>query len=559
MSRNVVSSISLSNQIDIYGKLIKSDGRDRSPITADKASSLKNIKPFTSQSEVLASCLSSTVANMQTISNSDQAIMKCAVGSLVASGFCAYSCYDLGHKTDAGRFINSSVANVVTGAVPAQAPKSAAKAISGDSKISYIDSSAVYPSYTFDEIIAKHFDKSQDAPDEDISVSLMGSFNMDSRLREPDKGDNVKLLQRALNYLSEDNPSYDVGTVDSIFGGNTKDGVNAYKTKHGLGNSDNDNGVVGNQTWRFIMAEAILKAVGASKGFTHIPNCLNVNLKQGMEDNIYVTMLQVALETILQRKIPGAPTQHFGEETLKAVDEYKARVGLDNDVGPNDPYERAETKGIVGNTTWLHILSDWADIVLPSAEDINKKITNPGGGSGGSGTLPDVDTSNIYIGNTVDISLISAHTIKILKILVKESENTSATITSTIRTPEQQANAMYNNCVGQGPQSQLDLYGANGDTVINVYIAGKNAGLDANTIKSNMAAKIRSLWPALVSNHCVSYESYRKRNVIDIGYTSVSNRDNLKSRIQRAVSEGLVAKFIDEPQNGCFHLEIIVP
>lgn len=59
-------------------------------------------------------------------------------------------------------------------------------------------------------------------------------------LREGDKGEQVKTLQRILNSLG-----HDCGTVDGIFGGNTKNAVKAFQTNHNL----EADAIVGKDTW----------------------------------------------------------------------------------------------------------------------------------------------------------------------------------------------------------------------------------------------------------------------------------------------------------------------
>ena len=210
----------------------------------------------------------------------------------------------------------------------------------------------------------------------------------------------------------------------------------------------------------------------------------------------------------------------FGPATLSAVKSFQKAKGLSQD-------------GSVGPDTWSYLV--------------------------GTGTATPPSTGNVTINFTssVNTSVISTKTLSVVKQLVSSAGMNSATITSSLRSPEDQAAAMYTNCANNGAASQKALYGANGDAVIDVYIAGVNKGLSKSTIISNMAAKIRALWPGLVSNHCVSPEQYSKRNVIDIGYSSISNKDAFRRAINNAKSNGTVAVFTDEPGNGCFHIEIL--
>lgn len=80
----------------------------------------------------------------------------------------------------------------------------------------------------------------------------------------------------------------------------------------------------------------------------------------------------------------------------------------------------------------------------------------------------------------------------------------SILITSTYRTPEQQARAMYDNIVSQGLDTQYKLYGPGGDAVINEYVLKKNYGYGVKDILTAMARKIREIGPSKVSAHCVA-------------------------------------------------------
>jgi hypothetical protein len=89
----------------------------------------------------------------------------------------------------------------------------------------------------------------------------------------------------------------------------------------------------------------------------------------------------------------------------------------------------------------------------------------------------------------------------VIKDILRKAGEPSCKITSTARTPEDQARAMYNNIVGTSVKDQKDLYGHWGDMVIDQYSASKKAGKSADQIKADMAAKIREIGPEKVSRH----------------------------------------------------------
>lgn len=114
-----------------------------------------------------------------------------------------------------------------------------------------------------------------------------------------------------------------------------------------------------------------------------------------------------------------------------------------------------------------------------------------------------------------DKNRVSDKTKEVLISIAKNAGIHKIHITSTLRTPLEQAQAMYSNILKLGLNSQKH-YKHNGREVIN---AGVEAGLD-NRVKaiSAMVDKINSLMARgeLVSKHCVSEELYAKRNVVDI-------------------------------------------
>ena len=141
--------------------------------------------------------------------------------------------------------------------------------------------------------------------------------------------------------------------------------------------------------------------------------------------------------------------------------------------------------------------------------------------------------------------------IDIIKDGLRAAGVTSATITSTARTPADQARAMFNNCLNHGAASQLALYAAPGRAVVQVYI-NMTANMTraqivaaAGAIRAAMEAEINAQGPSNVSHHCADPAV---RCVVDVAYGPGQLFVN-------AVS-GRVSRFIDEPNNGCYHMEL---
>jgi hypothetical protein len=161
--------------------------------------------------------------------------------------------------------------------------------------------------------------------------------------------------------------------------------------------------------------------------------------------------------------------------------------------------------------------------------------------------------------------IVSNYSIEVIKMALKESGMTHAVITSTIRTPHEQASIMYAKALDDY-KSQIDLYGRNGDAVLKVFKANKSKPKDE--VINLMIDKINDLAKSKrrVSKHVVSKESYLKENIIDIGTAStskVSKNYNIKKftkALEGLVKEGYIKKFIDETKitNKAWHIEIKV-
>lgn len=157
-------------------------------------------------------------------------------------------------------------------------------------------------------------------------------------------------------------------------------------------------------------------------------------------------------------------------------------------------------------------------------------------------------------------NIVSEKTKKILAFLAKEAGMNRIYITSTIRTAESQANAMY---------SQNIRYTAPGEEVKRVRDECKAKNMKKEQTISKMVEKIIELQKQnkKVSKHCVSTEQYNKVNVVDIGLNSNGFGTNshlnaqgkkFKQACKEAKLNGIISGFIsgDEPGEGAMHIEI---
>jgi hypothetical protein len=171
-----------------------------------------------------------------------------------------------------------------------------------------------------------------------------------------------------------------------------------------------------------------------------------------------------------------------------------------------------------------------------------------------AGAAATVDASKVTItyGDDADSSTVASSAETAIKEIVAAAGLTSCTITSTARTPEAQAAAMYTNLENKGVDSQKELYADAGDKVIDVYVASKAAKKSEADIKADMVAKINEVGPSNVSKHCADSS---KLCVVDIAPSSIADKDKFIAAVN---ADKRVTKFLQPPNDPAYHLEIPV-
>lgn len=169
------------------------------------------------------------------------------------------------------------------------------------------------------------------------------------------------------------------------------------------------------------------------------------------------------------------------------------------------------------------------------------------------GSIADV---KITFGANADATVVSAGMTDVVKDGLRAAGASVGTITSTARSPEDQARAMFNNIRNTGAASQFALYAPPGDAVIQVYV-DETAGMTPAQITANAAAiqaamvdEINAQGPEKVSRHCADPAV---RSVVDVSYGSFNTTN--RALFITSVTPNLT-KLIDEPNNSCLHLEL---
>ncbi|TVZ38676.1 hypothetical protein P886_3053 [Alteromonadaceae bacterium 2753L.S.0a.02] len=173
--------------------------------------------------------------------------------------------------------------------------------------------------------------------------------------------------------------------------------------------------------------------------------------------------------------------------------------------------------------------------------------------------------------------VVSNYSENIIKLAMNYAGISRCDISSTLRTFDDQARIMYNNCSAYPNATSVATlrnargwgYRAAGQAVEEVYFTKKENGKE-QCLKA-MKDKVESLYKEgkKVSLHCVSEADYKKKNVLDIPYSSVNatkrqqfetalmgiSKEILNIRYKKPSQEDThIEKLIIEDK--CWHLEI---
>jgi len=168
--------------------------------------------------------------------------------------------------------------------------------------------------------------------------------------------------------------------------------------------------------------------------------------------------------------------------------------------------------------------------------------------------MPTDNDRNIVFGPNAKDADVSDFTLTVLRDIMRTADVARLTITSTQRSPQDQARVMFDNIERDGVARQKALYKAAGQSVIDAYAAAKSAGKSADEIKAAMLARILQIGPEKVSRHAADPKVL---NVFDISPSSVANG---AAFVAAARGDRRVAKVLTPAEHDpAFHLEIPQP
>jgi hypothetical protein len=159
----------------------------------------------------------------------------------------------------------------------------------------------------------------------------------------------------------------------------------------------------------------------------------------------------------------------------------------------------------------------------------------------------------IKFGSNAKKENVTNFSLKVLEDILQKAGLTTATISSTARTPADQARVMFNNIEAQGVAAQKKLYAAAGDAVIDEYVKAKAAKKTPIEIKAAMEAKIIAIGPTKVSHHAADPNVLC---VFDVAPSSITKKAAFEKAVQ---ADKRVKKFLKPPLDPGYHLEIPQP
>jgi hypothetical protein len=161
----------------------------------------------------------------------------------------------------------------------------------------------------------------------------------------------------------------------------------------------------------------------------------------------------------------------------------------------------------------------------------------------------------IIFGSNARKDAVAASSLAILSDILKAAGLTKATITSTARSADDQARAMYQNLMSVGVDAQRHLYGPNGRLVIDTFEQLEAEGKSPKEVQDWMRDRINEIGPSKVSRHCGDFHVL---NVFDVGPASLGGVKARKAFAEAAQAEvgKRVSTFIPWPKDPGEHLEI---
>jgi hypothetical protein len=148
---------------------------------------------------------------------------------------------------------------------------------------------------------------------------------------------------------------------------------------------------------------------------------------------------------------------------------------------------------------------------------------------------------------------VTPYSVAVVKDILRAAKLQRALVSSTARSPREQARVMFNNCEKYGAEAQKKLYARAGDQVIDAYVQAKAAGKTPDDVKLAMETKIKEIGPTSVSRHA---SDPKVLNVFDLAPSSIKDKVAFEHAVK---ADKRVAYFLVPPTDPGYHLEIPQP
>ena len=159
----------------------------------------------------------------------------------------------------------------------------------------------------------------------------------------------------------------------------------------------------------------------------------------------------------------------------------------------------------------------------------------------------------IAFGSSAKPEAVTPYSRRVLEEVLAAAGLTRALVSSTSRSPDEQARVMYDNLERYGVEHQRRLYALPGRQVIDEYVRCKQAGYGATETKADMARRIVAIGPTRVSRHASDPQVL---NVFDVAPSSIVQRPAFEEAVR---AEQRVSFFLVPPRDPGYHLEIPQP
>ena len=140
--------------------------------------------------------------------------------------------------------------------------------------------------------------------------------------------------------------------------------------------------------------------------------------------------------------------------------------------------------------------------------------------------------------------------------VLKAAQVPKCTITSTSRTSAQQAKAMYGFITTYGVDAARNLYGAEGNEVIDIYVSQSKAHRDQATTLAAMEAKVKEVLPAARAHNHLMHVDRPDFDVFDVSMKSIPS--DKQAGFRAAIKASTAFHRVLGPGEGekdCYHFE----